>query len=68
MERGGDEPVLRSAVKTAALQRDSLDSAAAGVDVNGVGELYLTPRAGRKRPQGVKDVGGQEVSADAGAV
>ena len=67
MDRGCDEALLGSAVKAPARQRDGLHGAAPGVNVNGVGELYLAARARRQGAQGVEDVGRQEVAADAGA-
>ena len=67
MDRGSDEALLGAAVEAPALQGDGLHGAASGVDVYGVGELYLAARAGGQGAQGVEDVGRQEVAADAGA-
>jgi hypothetical protein len=58
------EPVDRPAVKSQTPEADGFDGTPPGVYVNRIRQLDFPARPRAKAPQGLKDVGRQDVSAN----
>ena len=62
------ETINRPTIKTQTLKADSFDGSPLGVNVNRVRQLDFSARPSTEAPQGFKDVGRQDVSANRGEV